>query len=149
MATAILHSLPVASHELWQTSASPFILPPNWQTMYQQCPRCGGNAPNVCDAVWPANWWEDDMMGLMYQGHIPPSQRTAPWDHYYAKFRVMPSQPYPTPLGTHFAMLPQVPYAQIDQHPMTPGTTHSRFYAILSTTPTGSTLPHLMSSLKG
>jgi len=88
MATAILHSLPQAPHELWQTAASPFILPSRWQSMYKQCPRCGGNAPNVCDDVWPERWWEDDMLGLMYQGHIPPAQRTAPWEAYYADARL-------------------------------------------------------------
>jgi len=84
----MLHPLPQAPHELWQTAASPFILPSQWQTMYQRCPRCGGNAPNICDAVWPEKWWEDDMLGLMYQGHIPPSQRTAPWEAYYAGARL-------------------------------------------------------------
>ena len=88
MATAILHSLPLAPHQLWQTAASPFILPRDWQSLYQRCPRCGGNAPNICDEVWPENWWEDDMLGLMYQGHIPPSQRMSPWEAYYAKSRV-------------------------------------------------------------
>lgn len=96
MATAMLHFLPQAPHELWQTAASPFIIPSSWQSMYQRCPKCGGSAPNVCDDVWPDRWWEDDMLGLMYQGHIPPSQRISPWDAYYASSRV-PSLPYVAP----------------------------------------------------
>lgn len=95
MATMMPHFLPQAPHQLWQTAASPFILPSSWQTMYQRCPRCGGSAPNVCDEVWPDNWWEDDMLGLMYQGHIPPSQRISPWEDYYAKSRV---EYLPTPV---------------------------------------------------
>jgi len=95
MATAMLHSLPIAPHQLWQTAASPFIIPPSWQDMYQRCPRCGGSAPNTCDEVWPDKWWEDDMLGLMYQGHIPPSKRASPWDAYYAKSRV---ERLPTPV---------------------------------------------------
>jgi len=155
MATAILHTLPVAPHQLWQTAASPFIIPNQWQMMYQRCPRCGGSAPNVCDAVWPENWWEDDMMGLMYQGHIPPSQRTAPWDGYYAKSRVtyMPSQPVTTALRIDTSMYsyPQVQYVQVDQRPITPPNTpgmqrHSPYYAShmapRPTTPTSPTLPY-------
>lgn len=88
MATAMLHFLPQAPHQLWQTAASPFIIPSSWQNMYPKCPRCGGSAPNICDEVWPENWWEDDMLGLMYQGHIPPSQRVSPWEAYYANHRV-------------------------------------------------------------
>jgi hypothetical protein len=88
MATAMPQFLPQAPHELWQTAASPFILPFSWQSMYQRCPRCGGSAPNVCNEVWPDKWWEDDMLGLMYQGHIPPSQRMSPWESYYANSRV-------------------------------------------------------------
>ena len=88
MTVEIPHSLRLERHELWQTAASPFIIPTQWQSMYKKCPKCGGNAPNTCDDVWPQNWWEDDMLALMYQGHIPPSQRTAPWDEYYAGCRV-------------------------------------------------------------
>ena len=87
MATAIPDFLPQAPHLLWQTAASPFILPTSW-SLYPRCPRCGGNAPNTCDEVWPENWWEDDMLGMMYQGHIPPEKRISPWDAYYASSRV-------------------------------------------------------------
>jgi hypothetical protein len=96
MAAAMISFLPQAPHELWQTAASPAILPSTWQSMYPKCPRCGGNAPNICDEEWPQNWWEDDMLGLMYQGHIPPSERTSPWETYYMHFRV-PSLPPMTP----------------------------------------------------
>jgi hypothetical protein len=85
---AMIHSLPQAPHMLWQTAASPALLPNNWQQRYRQCPRCGGNAPNVCDEIWPESWWEDDMLGLMYQGHIPPRNRIPPWDSYYTSFRI-------------------------------------------------------------
>lgn len=81
-----LHQVP--AHQLWQTAASPFILPSNW--LPQQCPRCGGNAPNVCDEIWPENWWEDDMLSLMYQGHIPPPQRTSLWERNHAMSNVRP-----------------------------------------------------------
>lgn len=129
MGTAILHSLPLAPHQLWQTAASPFILPTGWQSMYQRCPRCGGNAPNVCDEVWPENWWEDDMLGLMYQGHIPPSQRMSPWEAYYAKSR--PQEAHLAPYG------PMTP-------PQTPGVpSHAPYYTMpRPVTPTSPTLPY-------
>lgn len=121
MAVVMLHPLPQAPHELWQTAASPFILPSRWQSMYQRCPRCGGNAPNVCDDVWPERWWEDDMLGLMYQGHVPPSQRTAPWDAYYADARLqylsrMVQQQQPLRIDT----VPKYHHPQEMQHPVQP-----------------------------
>lgn len=123
---ALLHSLPQAPHELWQTAASPFILPTDWQSRYQRCPRCGGNAPNVCDDVWPERWWEDDMLGLMYQGHIPPSQRTAPWEEYYAKARLqylsMVQQPLRIDTRPRYHSHPQ-PTQYAARAPMTPPTT--------------------------
>jgi hypothetical protein len=126
MATAMLHFLPQAPHELWQTAASPFIIPSSWQSMYQRCPKCGGSAPNVCDDVWPERWWEDDMLGLMYQGHIPPSQRISPWDAYYASSRV-PSLPTVAPqpplrIDTKYH---QPQEAHHSHAPMTPPTTPS------------------------
>jgi hypothetical protein len=99
MATTKYTLLPQEPHELWQTAASPFILPTSWQTLYPRCQKCGGNAPNVCGDVWPDKWWEDDMLGLMYQGHIPPAHRSAPWEAYYIDYRV----PYPA------AVVPQTP----------------------------------------
>jgi hypothetical protein len=151
MATTMLHFLPQAPHQLWQTAASPFILPQSWQSMYQKCPRCGGSAPNVCDEVWPDNWWEDDMLGLMYQGHIPPSKRISPWEDYYAKWRVeytpapVPQTPlrietnyqYP-PHEAHVA--PKVPITP----PQTPGVmTAMPFYVLpRPATPTSPSLPY-------
>jgi len=123
MAATMLHFLPQAPHQLWQTAASPFILPMSWQTMYQRCPRCGGSAPNVCDDVWPEKWWEDDMLGLMYQGHIPPTQRVSPWEAYYAAFRVHSSPPSTPPLRIN-TKYQQAPEAHVAAHPpMTPPTT--------------------------
>jgi hypothetical protein len=125
MASAMIHFLPQAPHQLWQTAASPFIIPMSWQSMYQRCPRCGGSAPNVCDDVWPEKWWEDDMLGLMYQGHIPPTQRVSPWESYYSSFRVNyspPSTPQaPLRINTkHY----QAPQPHVAPHaPMTPPTT--------------------------
>ena len=146
MATALVF-LPQAPHQMWQTAASPFILPTQWQSLYQRCPRCGGNAPNVCEDVWPANWWEDDYLGLMYQGHIPPSQRVSPWEQYYSKCRVQypPAQPslhintdfYQ---GGHAAAAPMTP-------PMTPGfpthvPSYHHYYSHRPTTPESPTLPY-------
>lgn len=123
MAVAMLHFLPQAPHMLWQTAASPFILPSSWQQMYKRCPRCGGNAPNVCDEVWPENWWEDDMLGLMYQGHIPPARRISPWEAYYSSYRVQyppPASPQtPLRVDTHYPYYPQEAHMAI-QAPMTP-----------------------------
>src|SRR5579862_5656218 len=122
MAATIVSFLPTAPHELWQTAASPFIIPSTWQSMYQKCPRCGGNAPNVCDDIWPENWWEDDMMGLMYQGHIPPSQRNAPWEAYYISSRVPNLQPIASqvPLQIQTSTYPYQPTTAPGKPPMTP-----------------------------
>jgi hypothetical protein len=123
MAVAMVHFLPQAPHMLWQTAASPFIIPNSWQQMYKRCPRCGGNAPNVCDEVWPENWWEDDMLGLMYQGHIPPARRISPWDAYYSSYRVQyppPATPQtPLRVDTHYPYYPQEAHMAV-QAPMTP-----------------------------
>ena len=142
----MVHFLPQAPHQLWQTAASPFILPPQWQSMYQRCPRCGGSAPNVCNEVWPDRWWEDDMMGLMYQGHIPPSQRISPWEEYYAKSRVayLPSataNPLRIDTGYHYhphgVQAPMTP-------PQTPGIVSNFPYYPQQRpeTPTSPTLPY-------
>jgi hypothetical protein len=156
MATAILHSLPLAPHQLWQTAASPFILPNHWQSMYQRCPRCGGRAPNICDEVWPEGWWEDDMLGLMYQGHIPPSKRMAPWEEYYARSRVAYScapatvpEPYtPLRIDPHYSQ-PQQPHIAAYHGPMTPPQTpgipsHAPSYSLppRAVTPPSPSLPY-------
>jgi hypothetical protein len=152
MAVTMFHPLPQAPHELWQTAASPFILPMNWQTMYQRCPRCGGNAPNVCDDVWPEKWWEDDMLGLMYQGHIPPSQRTAPWEAYYADARLaylsamlQKQQPLRVDPGYkhHHPHETQYPVRAPMTPPMTPGTgqTIPQYSMAVPCTPSTPTMP--------
>jgi len=150
MATTMISFLPQAPHELWQTAASPYIIPSTWQSMYEKCPRCGGNAPNICDAIWPENWWEDDMMGLMYQGHIPPSQRTSPWEQYYLASRV----PYLPPMTPQTPLRVQtVPYQYQSQAigtkgpmtpPMTPGVPRRTpsYVAPQPTTPSSPTLPY-------
>ena len=156
---AIPHFLPQAPHELWQTAASPFILPTSWSTMYKRCPTCGGNAPNVCDEVWPENWWEDDMMGLMYQGHIPPSERVSPWEQYYAEARKMyiaamaayaqPQTPPQSPLriDTKYGRRSeemQAPYQPPMTPPMTPGVqrTMPHYTAPLPASPVTPSLPY-------
>jgi len=124
MTATMVSFLPQAPHELWQTAASPFIIPQTWQSMYQRCPRCGGCAPNICDEIWPDSWWEDDMMGLMYQGHIPPSQRVAPWEAYYTNSRVpyLPATPVQSPLRISTASFPYQTQV-LTKPPMTPPTT--------------------------
>ena len=147
----MVHFLPQAPHMTWQTAASPFILPSAWQTMYKRCPRCGGNAPNICDEVWPDNWWEDDMLGLMYQGHIPPSRRVSPWDAYYSSYRVHyppPATPQtPLRVDTQYPLYPQEPHMGV-QAPMTPPDTPGiprptpSCSVIRPTTPTSPTLKY-------
>lgn len=159
MASTMIHFLPQAPHQLWQTAASPFIIPMSWQSMYQRCPRCGGSAPNVCDAVWPENWWEDDMLGLMYQGHIPPQQRVSPWESYYSAFRVQyspPSTPQtPLRIDTKYHQAPEPHYAA--PPPMTPPTTpgvaryvpHMHYHVPRPETPTSPMLQYARQGTRG
>jgi len=114
--------------------------------MYQPCPRCGGNAPNICDEKWPDRWWEDDMLGLMYQGHIPPSQRAAPWEAYYASVRNQYTQYYTvqqqplrldTEIKQHQPEIMQPANGALMTPPTTPGPERNipRYSAVLPQTP--------------
>jgi hypothetical protein len=86
---------------------------------------------------------------LMYQGHIPPSQRMAPWEAYYAKSRVpyIPTTVPPTPLhiNTQFYQPYDATVAvkQPITPPMTPGVPQAPYYHLQKpATPTSPTLPY-------
>jgi hypothetical protein len=147
MEATIPHFLALAPHQLWQTAASPFILPTVWN-QYPQCPTCGGHALGVCAETWPENWWEDDMLGAMYQGHIPPQDRISPWEDYYASSRVkyLPEPVVQTPLRIETQYYQPYEPHMAARPPMTPPTSpsvatrvphwHQQYRPVTPTSPT-------------